>query len=784
MGKATQLDNILQKREAVEAWEFFQQHYDSRDSVNLVNPPPEDLAKLGHNTVFRKLLRTVVVEWTLAEYSDGLPSPSQVIARLEEMKIMNAGAYEDTLWRIYGKLLKQGPLESNERRSGKSDNILIEEIMTVWKLLFRRFIRKSFRTSTASQEHSDGWSCLPSREHLRGRRPNGAPLSSDPSWRLWNFTENYSLRAKLHLTTTLLMTFDILTQQDLTIRLSPQQRSEFAPFVQFSAHILSNADISSLLTNLDTRLQQCELNQEDAKEILARVRDAPFRASVLSGSRSGTDTKQDRSYNPADSREQLEEFFVKRLGRVLERNDVHGLDTTWADIERAFGKPDSPSQKVDIPHRIYDFLFTTAWGMKQAERALEIWNFMVANGTKPTVRTWTAMLDGCGKSRDINALEAIWQRMLASGTRPDAHAWTARIFGLLSAGRFQEGLKALNDMGQAWIVAVQGNKTKNNKRPDVKIDLTSMGDHAQAAKPNVETLNAVVTALSRYRRTDLIPNIFNWAKGLGIKPDAVTFNILIRLTLRDNDIGEAMKLLAQMDAHALQPDVTTFTIILDSIFRSPHGGAAALPAASQTALVSATLAELEARGLAPNGWVFSTLIDGLLKRHDNLPAARAVLAHMAARAIRPSPHVYTILMTHFFAQRPPDLAAVDALWRAMGAAQAPKDLVFYDRMVEGFARAGEVGRMMVFLARMSRDGKSPGWQALKEVVAALARAGDWVRLEEVVADVERGEGIRPTGQGSGGRRAFWELVEEVRRDRVFCEDAGAVGDGEATAGVA
>jgi len=70
--------------------------------------------------------------------------------------------------------------------------------------------------------------------------------------------------------------------------------------------------------------------------------------------------------------------------------------------------------------------------------------------------------------------------------------------------------------------------------------------------------------------------------------------------------------------------------------------------------------------------------------------------------------------------------------------------------------------MMTALGQAVKRGKVPGWIAMKEVVAALGRAGDWDRIEDIVSGVRREElELKDEQRARKGRNEFWDLVESM-----------------------
>ncbi|OMP82963.1 Pentatricopeptide repeat-containing protein, chloroplastic [Diplodia seriata] len=394
------------------------------------------------------------------------------------------------------------------------------------------------------------------------------------------------------------------------------------------------------------------------------------------------------------------------------------------------------------------------------EQAIDVWNKMIENGIKPTIKTWTAMIDGCGKARDTEGMEQIWVRMLNSGVQPDVYAWSARVSGMMRAGRLRQGFAVLDEMAKIWTLAHKRAQSAAKKRK-TKVDTAEL-----PAKPNTVVLNGAITALASRpprRNENFLGPVLEWAKSLSIQPDIITYNSLISLSLRSGNTEEAMNLLQRMERVNVQPDVATFSIILNSIFRS--GAPTKLSQEEQHEKVMAVLGNLETHGIEVTGHIFGTLIDGLLKRHDNEVAARAVLAHMVAKGLQVPPHIYTSLMTHYFERH--DLAAVDALWAQIEASGTVLDIVFFDRMIEQYARIHDVDRMMVFLKRMSNRGLAPGWPALQDVVVKLAEIGDWERFDQIVNDVEQGVGVARKGMRVSPDNVIHQFWKAVARKRAL-----------------
>ncbi|KAL9065729.1 MAG: hypothetical protein Q9157_007372, partial [Trypethelium eluteriae] len=326
--------------------------------------------------------------------------------------------------------------------------------------------------------------------------------------------------------------------------------------------------------------------------------------------------RSDRTKVANQRREPDGAIMIKRLGRALEQTDLSQVDRLWRSMSRlrpSEGQESSVSKSKDV----YEAFIFTYMRLGVPNQAINVWNEMVNRGVQPTVISWTSMMKGCRLERDADSLEALWQRMRDSGVQPDARAWTTRLYGLIRGDKVKEGLQGLREMANEYTAA--------SRRISANPSKATEADKA-VPKPNIQTINAVIMPLSRGPMEQAIQDVLAWAARRGIKPDAFTFNIRITIALRQNDITAAFRLLKEMSAQNVQPNIATFTMLLDNLMKDP--AISTKPPEEQQNLVMTYLTELERHGFAATTKSYNLLLDRLLKLHNNPTAARAVLAHM------------------------------------------------------------------------------------------------------------------------------------------------------------
>ena len=478
---------------------------------------------------------------------------------------------------------------------------------------------------------------------------------------------------------------------------------------------------------------------------------------------------------------------IRRLGRALERHDLEMIQQIQDQI-RDFAKI-NPTAHRALPLELYEHLMLALLSLRKPQAAIGIWNYLVQSGYKPTVKSYSVMMRGALASRDVSGLKAFWLRMRSAGFQPDAYCWSTRIFGLIKLNLVQEGLQALSEMGQEWLAAAQAHGARGTSQKQPKHETQSASEMAEllaqypgvvdgVPRPALAVMNSAISALALIA-DDKIVKVLSWGRSFNVEPDITTYNTLLNVSIRHGQLDDALQLLRQMQERNFKVDSTTWTVILSALFNG--GFLDGLDHVEQQEKILAFMDSIEDKksGMSHiNEKGYALIIDRLLKHYENPSAAAAVLARMAKKGNAPTAHIYTILMTSYFQRDPePDLAAVQTLWEQLQVANdglgVPLDGVFYDRMIEGYARYHQkvgIRPMLGFLERMKQEGKRPGWKALESVARALAERREWERLTALVEDVRSQLTTARGGTQHGGQRDFWSFVIStglLKREGIF-----------------
>ncbi|KAL9056660.1 MAG: hypothetical protein Q9162_002832 [Coniocarpon cinnabarinum] len=494
-----------------------------------------------------------------------------------------------------------------------------------------------------------------------------------------------------------------------------------------------------------------------------------------------------------DSHQQMVELMKKRIGRAIEGGDVGRLDRAWRKIQREYGATEPEAETcASISPQLFAHLLTAYMALGRPNRAVDLWNLMTKAGLTPSIEHWDAMLRGCGMARNAEAVDVLWKNLHNAGIMPDAQLWATRIHSLGQSGRIEAALEAFQAMAREWLKSAALKSSQGKPTDSLKTRST------RTPKPNTQCLNALVAVLARSNRYDQLAQVLAMRKKLGIPADSFTYNPLLRAALRDDDLELASKIVRLMRASGVDPDVATFTMMLNSAFqqdatfgnetdddtlkRDPadplqvetlagSGLVASLPAvtgkqASSIAMVFHLMAK---QSLKPTAHTFTTLVTGLLRSQPpNVKAAYGVLRYMSIHDLPLSPQVYTALISHHFEQDPPETNLIDALWqdgnhRHKVDRSLILDAFFYDRVIGGWARCDQPEKALRARNVAKARGKLQSWEALRELLQCLVRFENWAQAQDLVTESreeERAAG-NDRARSQRGSAAFWETVHAV-----------------------
>lgn len=454
-------------------------------------------------------------------------------------------------------------------------------------------------------------------------------------------------------------------------------------------------------------------------------------------------------------------YINRRLHEAFTKKNLRQVDEIWADVSKwpinTSGVEGSSAEPGTMSIALANYLILVYMGLRQPNRAIDVWNHMVQAGLTPTLRTWESMMTGTINARDPQALEQVWTKMKMAQVEPDTICWATRVGGLLTCRKTDAGVAALDEMGRIWIEAAR------QKYPSMDLaQLQLRNDIEGAVKPSIEVINAAIGALFKNNVPKAAYKVLAWAGKFGIAPNVDTYNTLLRPLIRDGRSQEAMALLQRMYKTGVQPDSYTFTTILDETFRSLDG----YTPEEANEIVQSVFAEMELAGVKPNIQIFGKIIRQLLP-HDGvapgeLATVNAVIDTMSKQGVEPNAFIYTMLLEQYFAQKPPDMDGVRNTIERASNTKGGTDEIFWDRAIEGYARLNETGPAMRILGRVQSSKGKVGWTAMRLLLLALVENQESELARTLVSNAVIDNGAPVPLEVRGHERQlswdFWRLA--------------------------
>jgi pentatricopeptide repeat protein len=734
---AKELDSLLKEGQKPfhEIWEFYIRNFVGGDNGKPRRTPFKELIYLHRGELVQSLMSRAVGNW--CDKLDG-PNPIEALQTLTQ-RYWRSKIWGTTVWIVSLRCIENLCSETTKEHR----RIAFLMLMELWRNLFHRYRNPN---GYYEGQISGDWTCIPDE------RSCSAIAQSDGMFldQLLRFCPAYHVRST-ELAMSALVTLHLLRDYSEAFQLTAEEQAEYRPFRIMIAHCLRTC-------------REPAIHTEILRSLLAKSSlDENARRTWIDITRNHRMVALDELSNFEAHREgipiehAMERSLIKRLARVVESQKSEGVSRLWTEVQAIYKRGRSTQQSKrnlqTIPVKLWESFLSAYVKTADMAKTLNHWNEMAENGIVPTTDSWTTLLIGCSKSKNYPALERIWSEMLSRGVSPDIYVWTARIHGLFNCNRYKEGFRALRDMGSAWEKEAM---TKAGQRNAASVI---------AAKPDARLLNAIIPILARgFNSHRLVGELLAWAKPYQIEPNVELFNNLMTMELRSEDgMQKAMTLLQQMERQNVKPDVVTFTIILQAVLESDIF--ATLDHDQQKLQIFQHLNNLVNNNLKPNNHLYSIIVNGLLK-YNNEDGVNAIINHMSQVGLFMPAAVADSLLRYYFAQSPPNIFAVDVIWnRIISSTNVVLDHRLCDTIIHGYYNAGEMGKIMAVLLRMSKDGRKPTWRSLRIALSGLLELGDLARARQLVEDVRSGagqtlHGIFLTSGYQESRTGFWKLASQ------------------------
>lgn len=224
-----------------------------------------------------------------------------------------------------------------------------------------------------------------------------------------------------------------------------------------------------------------------------------------------------------------------------------------------------------------------------------------------------------------------------------------QVHGLYSA--FIRRLRDANKFSIIDDVLQHQNKYDDIKSEDFVIRImllygySGMADHAhklfdEMPQLNCErtnkSFNALLSAYVNSRKVDEAMKVFKeLPEKLGITPDLVTYNTMIKAVCRKGSMEDILSILEEVERNGLEPDMITFNTLLEEFYRRDLFGEG-----------DRIWDLMKSKSLVPNVRSYNSRVRGLT-RNKRFADAVELTGVMRAEGVSPDVHTYNAFITGY-----------------------------------------------------------------------------------------------------------------------------------------
>lgn len=321
-----------------------------------------------------------------------------------------------------------------------------------------------------------------------------------------------------------------------------------------------------------------------------------------------------------------------------------------------------------------DFLMlVTAYGkLGDFSRAERVLKYMGKKGYQPSVISQTALMEAYGRAKQYRKAEAVFRRMQTSGPEPSPITFQIILKSFVQGDKYKEAEAIFEDLL---------NEKRASFKPDQKMFhmmiymYKKAGDYAQARKLLAQmsergiplstvTFNSLMSFETDYKE---VSSIYDQMQRAGLKPDVVSYSLLIKAYGKARREEEALAVFEEMLDAGVRPTRKSYNILLDAfaisglveeahtVFKAMRRHRVEPDLCSYTTMLLAYVnasdmsgaekffRRIKEDGLKPNVVVYGTLMKGYSKL-NNVEKVMRVYERMRMQGVEPNQTIYTTIM--------------------------------------------------------------------------------------------------------------------------------------------
>ncbi|KAL1812218.1 hypothetical protein ACET3Z_022283 [Daucus carota] len=234
----------------------------------------------------------------------------------------------------------------------------------------------------------------------------------------------------------------------------------------------------------------------------------------------------------------------------------------------------------------------------------------------PNLQTYTVLLNGWCKVKNIMEAGRVWNEMNDKGFKPDVVAYNTMLRGFLDDKELPDAMKLFEVMKtEGPTPNVQSYSIMIRYLCKQKLIKRAVGYFEEMAsygcQPDAAVYTCLITRFGNMNKMDKVFGLLKQMKERGCPPDAQMYNALIKLMTRRKMQKNALRIYTEMLQNGIHPTIDTYNILIKSFFQTKKFG-----------MGFAAWEDMKQRGCCPNYNSYDLLIRELMKQGRSVDACK------------------------------------------------------------------------------------------------------------------------------------------------------------------
>lgn len=234
----------------------------------------------------------------------------------------------------------------------------------------------------------------------------------------------------------------------------------------------------------------------------------------------------------------------------------------------------------------------------------------------PNLMTYTVLLNGWCRVRNLMEAARIWNGMIDEGLKPDVVAHNVMLEGLLRSRKKSDAIKLFHVMKargpcpdvRSYTIMIRDFCKQSSMEAAVEYfdDMVDSG-----LQPDAAVYTCLITGFGTQRKLDTVYELLKEMQEKGHPPDGKTYNALIKLMASRKMPEHATRIYNKMIQNGIEPSIHTFNMMMKSYFM-----------ARKYEMGRAVWEEMVKKGICPDDNSYTVLIRGLIGEGKSREACR------------------------------------------------------------------------------------------------------------------------------------------------------------------